>query len=132
MQHVLEEGNTGGKGVMGAIFPWFSDEAKSHNWQMYYETIQGRYHNNVVSHCMICGNSNCMTAHEIPSKKKETTMFKSLKEYYAKHQELIITILGAFLIDHVMFDGKFGHKLEAIMEGLIDKLTAKVKSIEEK
>lgn len=59
--------------------------------------------------------------------KGETTVIKSLKDYYAKHQEIIITIIAALALDHFLFEGKFGHKLEAIMESLIGKLESKVK-----
>lgn len=56
-------------------------------------------------------------------------MFKSIRTYYEKYQDTILTIVAVFLLDQYMFGGKFRTKLEQIMEGLITKVTT---SLEEK
>lgn len=53
-------------------------------------------------------------------------MFKSVRNYYEKYQDTILTVAVIFLLDHYMFDGKFKTKLEQIMESLIGKCTAKI------
>lgn len=61
-------------------------------------------------------------------KKEEYRMFKSVRSYYEKYQDTILTIAALFLLDHYMFDGKFKTKLEQIMESLIGKATAKIQA----
>lgn len=63
-------------------------------------------------------------------KKEEYSMFKSIRNYYEKYQDIILTVGAIFLLDHYMFDGKFRTKIEQIMESLISKATSKIKAVE--
>lgn len=79
-----------------------------------------------------CGIPGCNGFHSEPvkTKKEEYKMFKSVRAYYEKYQDIILTVAAIFLLDHYMFDGKFKTKLEQIMEGLINKATSKIHAIE--
>lgn len=85
-----------------------------------------------MGYCLTCGKTGCMEAHTIPAttKKEEYKMFKSIRAYYEKYQDVILTVAAIFLLDHYMFDGKFKTKLEQIMESLINKATSKIHAIE--
>ncbi len=61
-------------------------------------------------------------------KKEKKDMFKSIKEYYEKHNEVIITIVVVFLVDHYAFGGKFKEKIELMFESLVSKTSDKIKA----
>lgn len=90
--------------------------------------------------CPGCGLPGCNGFHSGPGEviripvvkqKEEYKMFKSVRAYYEKYQDTILTVAAIFLLDHYMFDGKFKTKIEQIMESLINKATAKIHAIEE-
>ncbi len=84
------------------------------------------------SFCVTCGEAGIHThsSEEIKQEeKKETkTMYDAIKTWFNKHSDLLVTLAAFFVADHFVFGGKFRHKLEQMVEGLIDKAAKKVES----
>lgn len=103
-----------------------------------YTIYDSRYVHRYTTICTVCGMERCgghVFDGEAPiklseNKKEEYKMFKSVKTYYDKYQDIILTVAVVFLLDQYMFDGKFRLKLEQIMESLISKATKKVEAAE--
>ncbi len=68
----------------------------------------------------------CGTYQPIFTKKKGNKVMDSIKEYFRKHEETIITIILIIMVDQFIFKGAFSEKLKAIVDGLINKVSKKV------
>lgn len=55
-------------------------------------------------------------------------MFDAVKTWFNKHADVIVTVGVLFFVDHLAFGGKFRAKIEAMVEGLIDKAGEKLKA----
>lgn len=105
--------------------------------------------------CVICvphiysGNGNFICSKGIPSwtiqkglgsgedqwsiiKERESSMVPSaLKDYFRKHQDVLITLAVVMLADHFVFGGAFREKIKAVVERLISGAEKKVASLGE-
>ena len=48
-------------------------------------------------------------------------MFKTAKEYFINHRDILMTIGLAMLVDHFFFNGAFAEKIKGLVNGLIHK-----------
>jgi len=51
--------------------------------------------------------------------KGENKMVKNLKEYFVKHQDVIITVGIIVLLDHFVFGGALRSKIQGTIEGML-------------
>ena len=61
-----------------------------------------------------------------PTKKGETTMFQTFKEYVSKHKDVFYTIAVILLADHFLFKGAFKDKITKIVNNALDKAESKL------
>ena len=63
---------------------------------------------------------------EYKNKKKGILSMEFIKEYFRKHQELIINLAFLFLLDEYVFEGKFRERIKNIVENLFTKTEKKI------
>ena len=53
-------------------------------------------------------------------------MFKTLKEYFNKHQDMIITVAVVIIADQVIFKGAFRERIQKLFENMLGSVEKKV------
>ena len=71
-------------------------------------------------------NFNELTSLMKKDKKKGILSMESIKEYFRKHQELIINLAFLLLLDEYVFEGKFRERIRNIVENLFTKTEKKI------
>jgi hypothetical protein len=58
--------------------------------------------------------------------RKEDNMYSNFKHWLDKHSEVIFTLIGAYLIDRIMFGGEFSDRLKSMFDKGLKKQETKL------
>lgn len=50
------------------------------------------------------------------------------REYFAKHREVLMTLLMFMLVDHFLFDGAFKHRIQEMVDGFLNRAKKKLEA----
>ena len=56
-----------------------------------------------------------------PIKTQGGSVVETLKSYFKKHEDVLISLAVVLVVDHFIFNGAFREKVEAIVNKLLDK-----------
>ena len=65
-------------------------------------------------------------ANNITKKGGISKMFKTIKEYFEAHRDILMSIAIAILVDHFFFEGAFTERIKGLVSGLINRAEKKL------